>query len=159
MISAQSVSFQDSIGTTVASFLALDCSSERGGFLLGRLPTASDPVTRIDVVIPCPDAPSTASSLTFRADEWQLVHGHPLIRDGFTEIVGWFHSHPDFSVRMSAWDRFIQRHFFAHPGHVAWIRDPVSGEEAFWAMQVNNVGASETIVPLPRSASKGVLRA
>lgn len=135
MNTAASVSIDPVSRALVLSFLAEDQTRERGGFLLGRLPSTPKGVTCIDEAIPCPHAPSTAYMLTFRPDEWQLVHAHARVRDGSAEIVGWFHSHPDMPVGMSFQDRFIQRHFFSHPGQVAWIRDPIGGVEAFWSMR------------------------
>lgn len=145
MTLVDAVSVADDIVKCVADFLAADTTCERGGFLVGQLPSIGNGVTRIDEAIPCPDAPSTAYSLTFRGEEWQLVHGHTAIRDGTAHIVGWFHSHPDISVRMSARDMFIQRHFFAHRGQIAWIRDPIGGDEAFWSLR------DDKPVALPRT--------
>jgi len=116
----------------VERFLAEDCFRERGGFLLGRLVAGGRGETIIDRALPCPDAPSTAVSLTFRAEEWQLLHSDAAFCGGSQVVVGWFHSHPSMPVGMSARDCFIQRNFFSHPLQVAWIRDPVGGEEAVW---------------------------
>lgn len=130
-----SAAIDDAVATIVCAFLAEDCTRERGGFLIGRLASESSPVTRIHYAVPCPDAPSNAYSLTFRAEEWQLAHTHPTVCDGSATIVGWFHSHPSMAVKMSARDIFIQRHFFEHPAQVAWIRDPVGSDEALWCLR------------------------
>lgn len=135
MHAASAIAINPESRARAVAFLDEDRSRERGGFLIGRLPAQPRGVTRIERVVPCPDAPSTAYSLTFRAEEWQLVHADAAIRSGDAQIVGWFHSHPDMPVRMSAQDRFIQRNFFSHPGHVAWIRDPIGGSEAFWVLR------------------------
>jgi proteasome lid subunit RPN8/RPN11 len=134
MISAADIQLDGRARSKVAAFLSEDPSCERGGFLIGRLPSEPGRPVRIDEAIPCPDAPATRFSLTLRPDDWQLAHGHSAVRDGSADIVGWFHSHPGLPVAMSSLDRFIQRHFFPHPAHVAWIRDPLSGDEAFWCM-------------------------
>lgn len=135
MTAAEALVIDDDTMASVVAYLRKDSTRERGGFLLGRLATDARPVTRIDEAIPCPDAPSSPCSLTFRADEWQLVHTHPAVASGESEIVGWFHSHPDMPVAMSSRDRFIQQHFFSHPGQIAWIIDPVGGAQAFWCMR------------------------
>ncbi len=118
----------------VEAFLAADCSRERGGFLLGRFRTQDRRATFVERALPCPRAPATAASLTLRAEEWQLLHEDEQVRSGGQAVVGWFHSHPSMPVDMSERDRFIQRHFFAHPLHVAWIRDPAGGDEAIWGL-------------------------
>jgi proteasome lid subunit RPN8/RPN11 len=145
MNGAAAVAIDEAVMAIVRAFLAEDCARERGGFLIGRLAGAGLPMTQVDHAVPCPDAPSTAYTLTFRADEWQLAQTHPAVSDGSASIVGWFHSHPSMSVRMSAQDRFIQRHFFQHPAQVAWIHDPVGGDEAFWCLRDGTIERMERV--------------
>ena len=130
-----SAAIDEAVAASVCAFLAEDCTRERGGFLIGRLASESSPITRVMHAVPCPDAPSTAYSLTLRAEEWQLAHMHPTVCDGSATIVGWFHSHPSMPVKMSGRDLFIQQHFFAYSAQVAWIRDPIGGDEALWCLR------------------------
>ena len=49
------------------------------------------------------------------------------------DIVGWYHSHPNFGIFLSDRDCFIQDHFFNAPGHIAYVVDPVNGVEGVFA--------------------------
>ncbi len=123
----------------VVSFLNLNLSQERGGFLLGHRGRPGQKPTVVNIFVPCPEARGTSASLTFRPEDWQLAHEHPSLADDSMEIVGWVHSHPDMSVSMSAQDRFIQQHFFSGEGQFAWIRDPVRDVEAIWCWRSGEI--------------------
>ena len=154
MNGAAAVAIDEAVMAIVRAFLAEDSARERGGFLIGQLAGAASQITQVDHAVPCPDAPSTAYSLTFRAEEWQLAQTHPAVSDGTASIVGWFHSHPSMAVRMSAQDCFIQRHFFEHPAQVAWIHDPVGGDEAFWCLRDGAIERMERVMhPVDASRS------
>jgi hypothetical protein len=122
------------VASQVREFLGGDSTLERGGFLLGRSICGVQSVTKIACFVPCPDAPSSSTSLTFRPEEWQLAHAHPAVATGEAEIVGWVHSHPGMPVGMSSRDVFIHRHFFSGEGQVSWIRDPLADSECFWQL-------------------------
>ena len=49
------------------------------------------------------------------------------------DIVGWYHSHPNFGIFLSDRDCFIQEHFFNGPGQIAYVVDPVNGVEGVFA--------------------------
>lgn len=141
-----SVHVDDLVAVEVRAFLDAAPDRERGGFLLGSWSNEGGFTVRMSGFVPCPHAPSSAASLTFRPDEWQLVHSHPEVASGSREIVGWVHSHPGMAVGLSDWDIFIHQHFFSGPGQVAWVRDPVSDREAFWCLRDGRP------VRVPRSA-------
>jgi proteasome lid subunit RPN8/RPN11 len=129
------VHVDDLLAAQVRKFLDAAPDRERGGFLLGSWPDEGRCTVHLSDFVPCPHAPSSAASLTFRPEEWQLVHTHPDVASGSLEIVGWVHSHPGMAVGLSEWDIFIHEHFFSGRGQVAWVRDPVSDKEAFWCLR------------------------
>lgn len=139
------VAIDDAVERAVRAFLEVDTTRERGGFLVGRLAARTGDATEVRAFIACPDAPSTAVSLTFRAEEWQLVHAHEPVACGAAGIVGWVHSHPSMPVEMSGRDLFIQRHFFSDERQVAWIRDPVDGGEALWHWTDDGIARAERV--------------
>lgn len=139
------VAIDSAVERAVRAFLAADTTRERGGFLVGRLATHRGDPTEVRAFVACPDAPSTAVSLTFRAEEWQLVHGYEPVACGAAGIVGWVHSHPSMPVEMSGRDLFIQRHFFEDARQVAWIRDPVGGDEALWHWTGDGIARAERV--------------
>ena len=139
------VSIDETVERAVRAFLAADTTRERGGFLVGRLAARTGDATEVRAFVACPDAPSTAVSLTFRAEEWQLVHACEPVASGAAGIVGWVHSHPSMPVEMSGRDLFIQLHFFSDERQVAWIRDPVDGDEALWHWTDDGIARAERI--------------
>lgn len=74
-------------------------------------------------------AESAGASVTFKADTWTHIQNvmdreHPTRR-----IVGWYHTHPSFGIFLSDMDVFIQKNFFNLPWQIAYVFDPVSGEQ------------------------------
>ncbi len=139
------VAIDGAVERAVRAFLAEDIARERGGFLVGRLASHAGAATEVRAFVACPDAPATAVSLTFRAEEWQLVHTYEPVACGRAAIVGWVHSHPSMPVEMSGRDLFIQRHFFGDARQVAWIRDPVGGDEALWHWTDDGIARAERV--------------
>ena len=107
-----------------------DLGVEHGGLLVGR----SHPGT-VDVIgaIPALAATSDATSLTFTPDAWADMEQTRLERFPDETIVGWYHSHPGFGIFLSNHDRYIHENFFAQPHHVAYVIDPVSNCDGFFA--------------------------
>ena len=48
------------------------------------------------------------------------------------DIVGWYHTHPDFGIFLSSHDLFIHRHFFAQTLQVAYVVDPIRQTRGFF---------------------------
>lgn len=74
-----------------------------------------------------------SAHVTFTQETWNQIHAdmerdYPKLR-----IVGWYHSHPGFGVAFSDMDLFIQENFFGSHGQLAYVIDPISGEEAMCA--------------------------
>lgn len=98
---------------------------EVGGFLLGGYHVhRGQPYVDITVAVPSIKAKSEKTHVTF-SNEAQ--------REFFTlrerqfpglRVLGWYHSHPGYSVFLSDYDLFVQRNFFAEPHHVAVVVDP-----------------------------------
>jgi proteasome lid subunit RPN8/RPN11 len=79
-------------------------------------------------------ASGLATQVTFTAETWSAIQvvmdrDHPDER-----IVGWYHTHPGFGIFLSGMDLFIQDHFFNLPWQVAFVYDPIGGDEGmfFW---------------------------
>jgi proteasome lid subunit RPN8/RPN11 len=74
-------------------------------------------------------AEGKATQVTFKADTWTHIHevmerDHP-----HQKIVGWYHTHPGFGIFLSGMDLFIQDNFFNLPWQVAFVYDPIGGDE------------------------------
>lgn len=51
---------------------------------------------------------------------------------GCSSIVGWIHTHPDFGIFLSEYDKFIHQNFFNEDYQVAYVVDPIQKIEGFY---------------------------
>jgi JAB1/Mov34/MPN/PAD-1 ubiquitin protease len=102
-------------------------SVERGGGLAGRYHVDPDGQRFIVVtdVLPAPDAPSSAARIDIRAEDWIDIH-HAIARRPDLRLLGWYHSHPGMSVRMSYVDRLTQQRTFGVDWQIGLVVDPWS---------------------------------
>src|SRR4029453_1116809 len=75
---------------------------------------------------------STKGSFKFTHDTWWAITGE---REQFPEelqMVGWYHTHPDWGVFLSGVDMFICDYFFNKKLDVAFVIDPCRGDRAMF---------------------------
>ena len=82
---------------------------------------------------------ATKGSFKFTHDTWERISRE---REEFSadwQMVGWYHTHPDWSVFLSGMDMFICDHFFNKPLDVALVIDPCRRDRGFfqWTDQVS----------------------
>ena len=112
-----------------------DLDVELGGILLGREgidPDDQSVFVRIDAYLPATDYRNTQASFTYTHETWGEIHR---LKDELypdLDIVGWFHTHPDFGVFLSGHDRFLHRSFFPEPLQVAYVVDPIRRTRGFF---------------------------
>lgn len=108
-------------------------TNESGGMLIGNVIEA---LGKINIIIKgfveakyCEATPTT---LKFTHETWDYVHSE--IADNFEngQIVGWIHTHPDFGIFLSEYDKFIQENFFKEEYQVAYVVDPIQHIEGFY---------------------------
>jgi proteasome lid subunit RPN8/RPN11 len=75
------------------------------------------------------------TSLTFTQDAWSEIHAAIERDHNGSEIVGWYHSHPGHGIFLSGHDEFIHRNFFADPGCLALVIDPIGGREGLFGWE------------------------
>ena len=99
---------------------------ELGGVMLGQALTDSDgnPFVVISDCLRAQHYEATRGSFKFTHQTWsdigrQLNRRRPNLR-----IVGWYHTHPGWTVFLSPMDLFICENFFASPEDVALVIDP-----------------------------------
>jgi proteasome lid subunit RPN8/RPN11 len=85
-----------------------------------------------------------STHVTFTQETWTQIHEQMEQKHPGHQIVGWYHSHPGFGVEFSEMDLFVQRNFFPGAGQIAYVTDPLGGEEA---ILVNTDG---NVVPVSR---------
>jgi proteasome lid subunit RPN8/RPN11 len=92
------------------------------------------PYLHISASIRGDKAQGHAAQVTFTDETWTAIH-ETMDRD-YTNarIVGWYHTHPGFGIFLSGMDLFIQDNFFNLPWQVAFVYDPIGGDEGmfFW---------------------------
>ena len=68
---------------------------------------------------------ATPTTLKFTHETWDYVHKEidEKYEDG--KIVGWIHTHPDFGIFLSEYDKFIQNNFFNEEYQIAHVVDPI----------------------------------
>jgi proteasome lid subunit RPN8/RPN11 len=74
-------------------------------------------------------AGSQDTQVTFTPETWAYVQDEMDRHHADRRILGWYHTHPGFGIFLSGMDLFIQENFFSLPWQVAFVYDPVSGEE------------------------------
>jgi len=74
----------------------------------------------------------SAASLTFTHRTWNDFNQRKAREYPESKIVGWYHTHPGYGIFLSAYDLFIQEHFFNQIGQVALVFDPVKDVAGFF---------------------------
>ena len=94
---------------------------------------ADGPFVLVEESIRCDKAVSNAGDVTFTHEAWNEVHHEMDTKFTDRDVVGWYHSHPNFGIFLSDRDCFIQDHFFDTAGQIAYVVDPVNGVEGVFA--------------------------
>ena len=74
----------------------------------------------------------TATTLKFTHETWEYVHAQVDKRFRGMRIVGWIHTHPNFGIFLSEYDKFIQNNFFSDQNQIAYVVDPIQKTEGFF---------------------------
>ncbi len=111
-----------------------DKTVELGGVLLGAQCTDDDgkPFVLITDSLRAAHYESTKGSFKFTHDTWSAISRE---RDEFPaelQMVGWYHTHPDWGVFLSGMDMFICDNFFNKKLDVAYVIDPCRGDRAMF---------------------------
>ncbi|MEI7560672.1 MAG: hypothetical protein WCJ63_08770 [Actinomycetes bacterium] len=105
---------------------------EVGGVLVGRSPKDGG-LPLITGAIEAISADEQRATLTFTQDSWEHVHSVIDKEYPNDEIVGWYHSHPNFGIFLSDHDLFIHRNFFGGSSQIALVVDPCNCTEGVFA--------------------------
>lgn len=87
------------------------------------------PFLLIDAIVRGDHAGSANAQVTFTAETWNYIQGVMEAEHPDRRIVGWYHTHPNFGIFLSDMDLFIHGNFFNMPWQVAFVYDPVTGDE------------------------------
>jgi proteasome lid subunit RPN8/RPN11 len=112
-----------------------DTSVELGGILLGKEcvdDKTGEPFVWVTQALEAKHYENTQASFTYTHESWEEITRERDRQFPDLDIVGWYHTHPDFGVFLSHHDLFIQRHFFGQPLQVAYVVDPVRQTRGFF---------------------------
>ncbi len=112
-----------------------DTSVELGGIILGMEcvdDQTGEPFVWVTESLEAKHYENTQASFTYTHDSWEEITRE---RDRLypdLDIVGWYHTHPDFGIFLSSHDLFIHRNFFDQPLQVAYVVDPIRQTRGFF---------------------------
>ena len=75
---------------------------------------------------------ATPTTLKFTHETWDYVHKRMEKKFPNQKIVGWIHTHPNFGIFLSEYDKFIQENFFKEEYQIAYVIDPIQDIEGFY---------------------------
>lgn len=106
---------------------------ELGGVMLGQSLTDSsgNPFVVISDCLRAQHYEATRGSFKFTHETWSAIGRQMNRRRPELKIVGWYHTHPGWTVFLSPMDLFICENFFSSPEDLALVIDPCN-ETAGW---------------------------
>lgn len=106
--------------------------NESGGVLIGHtVEELGKTNIFIDGFIEGKYSEATATTLTFTHETWEHIHKE-MKKYPKDKIVGWIHTHPNFGIFLSEYDKFIHENFFSEDYQVAYVVDPIQKIEGFY---------------------------
>ncbi len=131
---------------TIAQHARQNARCEVGGVLLGEV--RQDAQGQLFVVVThalqAEFAAEARGHLTFTSKTWLKIHQAHEAQYPDKAIVGWYHTHPGWTVFLSDWDLFIHRNFFQEPWQIALVVDPSLDRAGFFIWEGRQVLSPQT---------------
>ena len=106
---------------------------ESGGMLMGYTIQANGKTNIIiDGFIEGKHSEGTPTTLKFTHETWDYVHKEADEHFPNDKIIGWIHTHPNFGIFLSNYDKFIHQNFFNDENQIAYVIDPIQHIEGFF---------------------------
>lgn len=129
----KNVYIHQSVYKEIHKFTQNKTTNESGGMLIGstldEFGKTNIIISRFVVAKYCEATPTT---LKFTHETWKYVHKEIEKKYPGKKIVGWIHTHPDFGIFLSEYDKFIHQNFFNEDYQVAYVVDPIQRIEGFY---------------------------
>jgi proteasome lid subunit RPN8/RPN11 len=112
-----------------------DTSVELGGILLGKEcldPATGEAFVWVNQSLEAKHYANTQASFTYTHDSWEEITRERDARFPQYDIVGWYHTHPNFGIFLSHHDLFIHHNFFSQALQVAYVVDPINQTRGFF---------------------------
>ena len=108
-------------------------TNESGGMLIGNVIEEFGKTNIIvNGFIEAKFCEATPTTLKFTHETWEYVHKEMDKKFSGQKILGWIHTHPDFGIFLSEYDKFIQENFFKEDYQIAYVVDPIQDIEGFY---------------------------
>lgn len=108
-------------------------TNESGGMLIGNVIEEFGKTNIIvNGFIEAKYCEATPTTLKFTHETWEYVHKEMDKKFPGQKIVGWIHTHPNFGIFLSEYDKFIQENFFKEDYQIAYVIDPIQDIEGFY---------------------------
>lgn len=122
-----------SVYKEIHKFTQNKTTNESGGMLVG---TVVEEFSKTNIIISgfieAKHCEATPTTLKFTHETWEYVHQQLEKKYSGKKIVGWIHTHPDFGIFLSEYDKFIHKNFFNQDDQVAYVVDPIQMIEGFY---------------------------
>ncbi|MCD6352320.1 MAG: Mov34/MPN/PAD-1 family protein, partial [Armatimonadetes bacterium] len=105
---APAVLMGHAVQETIWNHAESDTAREVGGLLVGRVLAGDDgPMVVVEDALPARHAEAGSAHVTFTHESWS--EWYQLLDEQYEglQIVGWYHSHPNFGIFLSDHDLFI----------------------------------------------------
>lgn len=118
---------------SIHRFTADKTKNESGGMLIGDI---IEEFGKTNIIISgfieARHCESTPTTLKFTHETWEYCHKEISKKYPGKKIVGWIHTHPNFGIFLSEYDKFIHENFFKEDYDVAYVVDPIQNIEGFY---------------------------
>jgi len=127
---------------------------ELGGVLLGKqqIDSVGKPYVFVFESLRAEHYEATKGSFKFTHDTWAQITRDRAKFHPDLDMVGWYHTHPGWSVFLSGMDLFICQHFFNRPLDVALVIDPCNDDRGWfqWSDSQGNHSQNHSNFPQPK---------
>lgn len=135
-------------------------TNESGGLLVGEVVEEFGKMNiLINGFIEAKYCEATPTTLKFTHETWEYCHKEIAKKYPTQKIVGWIHTHPDYGIFLSEYDKFIQNNFFREDHQIAYVVDPIQGSEGFYYNSGGNLEKCRSFYIFDRIGAKINIRA
>ncbi len=129
----KNIYISQSVYKEIHKFTENKTTNESGGVLVGNVVEEFGKTNIIiNGFVEAKHCESTPTTLKFTHETWEYVHKEIDKKFPKQKIVGWIHTHPDFGIFLSEYDKFIHENFFKEEYQIAYVVDPIQNMEGFY---------------------------
>ena len=129
----KNIYISQSVYKEIHKFTQNKTTNESGGMLIG---TVIEEFGKTNIIVngfvEAKYCEATPTTLKFTHETWEYVHKEMDKKFLGQKIVGWIHTHPNFGIFLSEYDKFIQENFFKEDYQIAYVVDPIQDIEGFY---------------------------